>query len=194
MKKGILMSLVLVVIFFSVAYAADCAGAASEQGAWSIVAASFVTGLVAVLKALWPVLNDKLGAAVDAYVEHLKAEAERKRAEAKTMENQRVAGRWYDFLNIVDVTAEGAFRASGKLKFGVKDGKPCIENQDEVMAEMKEKVAKQATNSTTDLLKGLGSDIEAVVEARVAAVWGRLLQRNTAGSGTGDTQTAGAAN
>lgn len=171
MKKIISLSILFILMFSTIAFAADAVATTTNwtdtilKGAMSIA----LLALSWLAKVMIPLIARKGDAMFDAlwaYITEL----------AKKIKNERIAARLVQLTGILNKATDELAAIAGKIVVErTAEGKVIVKNLDELKAEANDKVIPQLTNSTKDLAKELGYDIEKEIEAQIKAKAEKVL-------------------
>jgi len=168
MKKIITLSILFTLIFMGIAFAATVVSSdvTSTTATWTdtLLKGAMSIALLALswlAKAIIPIISrkgDSMFDALWAYLTEL----------SKKITNERISSRIKDLIAILNKGTDDLCAIAGKAKVERKsDGSIVITNLAELKAEALNNVTPQITNSTKDLAKQIGIDIEAEIENQI---------------------------
>lgn len=165
MKKILNLAIIFSLVFFGMAYAADVVvqnpnGANYLDTFYKMAITFLITALAGILASIIPIIMRKGNDLTDSFWLYLKNLA-------KKVENDRIQARLDKFIDILDTAADRVWEAGGKAQAKYVDGKIVVINLEDIKNEIKTNVTPQLTNSTKDMAKELGMDIEEMIKQKI---------------------------
>jgi len=168
MKKIISLSILFTLIFMGIAFAATVASAdvTATTATWTdtLLKGAMSIALLALswlAKVIIPIISRKGDSMFDALWEYLAEQA-------KKIKNERIAMRLVELTKILNTCTDEVLAIAGEAKVERKpDGSIVITNLPELKDKIMNRAIPQMTNSTKDLAKATGYDIEAELENQI---------------------------